>query len=97
MGSPTKTDGSPNPYYAPAVAAGSWTFGPNNAAKAVALQPVGQIAFSDAMTALGLAGSPQTAIQTQLTADRNASGFGSPTPTTATGTTEVTEPSSSGT
>jgi hypothetical protein len=35
------------------------------------------------MTALGLSGSPQTAIQAQLTADRNASGFGSPTPTNA--------------
>ncbi len=83
MGSPTKQDGSANPYYAPAVSAGSWTFGPNNAAKAVALQPIGQITFSDAMTALGLSGSPQTAIQAQLTADRNASGFGSPTPTNA--------------
>jgi hypothetical protein len=83
MGSPTKQDGSENPYYAPAVAAGSWTFGPNNASKAVALQPVGQITFSDAMTALGLSGSPQTAIQAQLTADRNTSGFGSPTPTNA--------------
>jgi len=83
MGSPTKQDGSANPYYAPAVSAGSWTFGPNNAAKAVALQPMGQITFSDAMTALGLSGSPQTAIQAQLTADRNASGFGSPTPTNA--------------
>jgi hypothetical protein len=41
-------------YYAAPVAAGSWTFGPNNASKAVALQPVGQITFSDAMTALGL-------------------------------------------
>ena len=83
VGSPTKQDGSANPYYAPAVSAGSWTFGPNNAAKAVALQPVGQITFSDAMTALGLSGSPQTAIQAQLTADSNASGFGSPTPTNA--------------
>jgi hypothetical protein len=83
MGSPTKQDGSENPYYAPAVDAGSWTFGPNNDAKAVALQPVGQIMFSDAMAALGLSGAPQTAIQNQLTADRNASGFGSPTPTNA--------------
>jgi hypothetical protein len=70
-------------YYAAPVAAGSWTFGPNNASKAVALQPVGQITFSDAMTALGLSGSPQTAIQAQLTADRNAAGFGNPNPTNA--------------
>ena len=83
MGSPTKNDGSPNPYYAPAVAAGSWTFGPNNATYAVALQPKGEQNFSQAMTALGLSGAPQTAIQAQLTADRNASGFGSPTPTDA--------------
>ncbi len=72
-----------SPYYAPAVAAGSWTFGPNNAAKAVALQPVNPVTFSDAMAALGLSGSPQTAIQNQLTADRNASGFGSGNPTNA--------------
>ena len=70
-------------YYAAPVAAGSWTFGPNNASKAVALQPAGQITFSDAMTALGLSGSPQTAIQAQLTADRNAAGFGNPNPTNA--------------
>ena len=37
VGSPTKSDGTPNPYYAPAVAAGSWTFGPNNATYAAAL------------------------------------------------------------
>jgi hypothetical protein len=83
VGSPTKSDGTPNPYYAPAVAAGSWTFGPNNATYAAALQPKGEQTFSQAMTALGLSGSPQTAIQAQLTADRNASGFGSPTPTDA--------------
>ena len=83
VGSPTKSDGSPNPYYAPAVAAGSWQFGPNNATYAAALQPKGEQTFTQAMTALGLSGSPQTAIQAQLTADRNASGFGSPTPTDA--------------
>lgn len=76
--------GNPSsPSYAPAVAAGSWTFGPNNAAKAVALQPVGQIMFSDAMAALGLSGAPQTAIQERLTADGVASGNGNPTPTNA--------------
>ena len=83
MGSPTLSNGSPNPYYAPAVTAGSWTFGPNNATYAVAMQPKNEQTFSQAMTALGLSGSPQTAIQAQLTADRNASGFGSPTPTDA--------------
>ena len=31
MGSPTLSDGSENPYYAPAVTAGSWTFSPINA------------------------------------------------------------------
>jgi hypothetical protein len=83
MGSPTKQDGSANPYYAPAVSAGSWTFGPNNAAKAVALQPMGQITFSNAMTALGLSGAPQTAIQERLTADGIASGNGNSNPTNA--------------
>lgn len=82
IGSPT-VNGAPNPYYAPAVAAGSWTFGPHNATYTAALQPKGEQSFSQAMDALGLSGSPQTAIQTQLTADRNASGFGSPNPTDA--------------
>ena len=72
-----------SPSYAPAVAAGSWTFGPNNASKAVALQPVGQVTFSNAMTALGLSGAPQTAIQERLTADGIASGNTNSNPTNA--------------
>ena len=72
-----------SPSYAPAVAAGSWTFGPNNAAKAVALQPVNPVTFSNAMTALGLSGAPQTAIQERLTADGVASGNGNSNPTNA--------------
>jgi hypothetical protein len=72
-----------SPSYAPAVAAGSWTFGPNNAAKAVALQPVNPVTFSNAMTALGLSGAPQTAIQERLTADGIASGNGNSNPTNA--------------
>ena len=72
-----------SPSYAPAVAAGSWTFGPNNAAKAVALQPVNPVTFSNAMTALGLSGAPQTAIQERLTADGIASGNTNSNPTNA--------------
>lgn len=83
VGSPTKPDGSPNPYYAPAVPAGSWTFGPNNATYAAALQPKGEQNFAQAMAELGLSGSSQTEIEAQLLADRNASGFGSPNPTDA--------------
>lgn len=83
VGSPTKNDGTPNPYYAPAVPAGSWTFGPNNATYAAALQPKGEQTFSQAMSELGLSGSSQTEIEAQLVADRNASGFGSPNPTDA--------------
>jgi hypothetical protein len=76
--------GNPSsPSYAPAVAAGSWTFRPNNAAKAVALQPVNPVTFSNAMTALGLSGAPQTAIQERLTADGIASGNGNSNPTNA--------------
>lgn len=83
VGSPTLTNGSPNPYYAPAVAAGSWTFSPNNASYAALLQPKGEQNFAQAMTALGLSGAPQTAIQNLLIADAQASGYGSPTPTDA--------------
>jgi hypothetical protein len=83
MGSPT-VNGQPNKYYAPAVAAGSWTFSPNNNSYAALLQPKNNEAtFSAAMSALGLSGSPQTAIQNELIADAQASGNGSPNPTNA--------------
>lgn len=84
VGSPTLPNGSPNPYYAPAVAAGSWEFSPNNNSYAALLQPKGEQNFSQAMTALGLSGSPQSAIQALLVADAQASANGgSPNPTDA--------------
>ena len=84
VGSPTLSDGSPNPYYAPAVSAGSWEFSPNNNSYAALLQPKGEQNFSQAMTALGLSGSPQSAIQALLVADAQASANGgSPNPTDA--------------
>lgn len=83
VGSPT-VNGSPNPYYAPAVSAGSWTFSPNNASYAALLQPKNEQTFAQAMTALGLSGTPETAIRAALTADAQAaSNGGSPTPTDA--------------
>jgi hypothetical protein len=83
MGSPT-VNGQPNKYYAPAVSAGSWTFSPSNNSYAALLQPKNNEAtFSAAMSALGLSGSPQTAIQNELIADAQASGNGSPNPTNA--------------
>jgi hypothetical protein len=75
VGSATR-NGAPNPYYAPAVSAGSWTFSPSNASYAALLQPRNEQNFSQAMTALGLSGSPQTAIQAQLTADAQAAANG---------------------
>lgn len=84
VGSPTLSDGSPNPYYAPAVSAGSWEFSPNNNSYAALLQPKSEQNFSQAMTALGLSGSPQSAIQALLVADAQASANGgSPNPTDA--------------
>lgn len=84
VGSPTLPNGSPNPYYAPAVSAGSWQFSPNNNSYAALLQPKNEQNFSQAMTALGLSGSPQSAIQSLLVADAQASANGgSPNPTDA--------------
>lgn len=83
MGSPTLPNGSPNPYHAPAVAAGSWTFSPNNATYAVALQPKGEQNFSQAMTALGLSGSAETALRGTLSSQAQASKFGAGNPTDA--------------
>jgi hypothetical protein len=77
MGSPT------SPYYAPAVAAGSWTFSPKNADKAVLLQPKGEQTFSQATGALGLSATDIGDIQSLLVSQAQASGYGSGTPTDA--------------
>ena len=77
MGSPT------SPYYAPAVTAGSWTFSPKNADKAVLLQPKGEQTFSQATGALGLSTTDVGGIQSLLVSQAQASGYGSGTPTDA--------------
>jgi len=82
MGSPT-INGQPNPYYAPAVASGTWTLSPKGGTYAVALQPKSQQTFSQATAALGLSGTQTSAITTMLSGQASASGYGSGTPTDA--------------
>lgn len=77
MGSPS------SPYYAPAVAAGSWTFSPSNATYAALLQPKGEQTFTQATAALGLSGTQTSGITAMLSSQAQASGFGSGTPTDA--------------
>ena len=83
VGNPTLPNGSPNPYYAPAVEAGSWTFGPSNGTYSALLQPNSQQTFAQAMAELGLSGSPETQLRSTLTSQAQASGFGSGNPTDA--------------
>jgi hypothetical protein len=77
VGSPT------SPYYAPAVTAGSWTFSPKDATKAVLLQPKGEQTFSQATGALGLSTTDVGEIQSLLVSQAQASGNGGGTPTDA--------------
>ena len=83
MGSPTKSDGSPNPYYAPAVSAGSWTFSPKGGTYAALLQPKGEQTFNQAAAALGLSNTQVTQLKSTLTSQASASGFGGGNPTDA--------------
>ena len=83
VGNPTLPNGAPNPYYAPAVHAGSWTFGPSNGTYAALLQPANQQTFSQAMAELGLSGSSETQLRGTLTSQAQASGFGGGNPTDA--------------
>ena len=83
MGSPTLPDGSPNPYYAPSVTAGSWTFAPKNATYAVLLQPKNEQTFTQAIDALGLSGSQSSELTSMLSSQAISSGFGSGSPTDA--------------
>jgi hypothetical protein len=83
MGSPTLSNGSENPYYAPAVTAGNWTFSPNNATYAALLQPKGEQTFTQATAALGLSGTQTSQITAMLSSQAQASGFGSGSPTDA--------------
>lgn len=82
VGSPTLSDGSPNPYYAPAVAATTWSFSPYGT-YGVALQPTGPITFDAATTALGLTSEQNSALKTMMGEQAAASGYGSGTPTNA--------------
>ena len=76
--------GSPSsPYYASAVAAGSWTFSPKSATKAVLLQPKSEQTFSQAASALNLSAGSVTEISNTLTTQAQASGNGQGNPTDA--------------
>lgn len=76
--------GSPSsPYYASAVAAGSWTFSPKSATKAVLLQPKSEQTFSQAASALNLSAGSVTEINNTLTTQAQASGNGQGNPTDA--------------
>lgn len=84
VGSPTLSDKSPNPYYAPAVAAGSWTFSPNSDTYAALLQPKNnEQTFNQAMAAIGISQTDIDGIRSRLTTQASASGFGSGNPTDA--------------
>ena len=94
MGSPTITRVIPNtspaqyetidnPYYASAVAAGSWTFSPKGGTYAVALQPKSEQTFTQATAALGLSATQTSQITTMLSSQAQASGFGGGNPTDA--------------
>ena len=82
VGSPTLSDGSPNPYYAPAVSPTTWTFSPYGSYGA-ALQPTGNVTFDAATSALGLTQTQNQEIKTKLIQDQQASGLGNPNPTNA--------------
>jgi len=83
MGSPTLSNGTENPYYAPAVTSGNWNFSPKGGTYAVALQPKSQQTFSQATAALGLSGTQASAIIALLSSQASASGFGGGNPTDA--------------
>ena len=75
MGSPT-INGAPNPYYAPAVTAGNWTFSPKGGTYAVALQPKNEQTFNQATAALGLTTTQSSDIRDMLAGQAAAAGFG---------------------
>jgi uncharacterized membrane protein YgcG len=81
--SPQQYETVDNPYYAPAVSAGTWTFSPKNATYAALLQPKGEQTFAQASTALGLSGTQTSAITSMLSSQAQASGFGGGSPTDA--------------
>jgi fibronectin-binding autotransporter adhesin len=82
VGSPTLSDGSPNPYYQPAVSPAAWSFSPFGD-KAVALQPNGQSTFDQATSALGLSSADNLELKSIMATQSTASGYGSGNPTDA--------------
>lgn len=82
VGSPTLGDGSPNPYYQPAVDPATWSFSPYGS-YGVALQPNGNQQFAEALTALGVSSADQADLLSELSSQASASGYGSGTPTDA--------------
>lgn len=82
VGSPTLSNGQPNPYHAPAVTPTTWTFSPYGT-YAASLQPSGSPTFDNATSALGLTPTQNTAIKTLLTQQKQASGLGDSNPTNA--------------
>lgn len=82
VGSPTLGDGSPNPYYQPAVDPATWSFSPYGS-YAVALQPNGSQQFNDALTSLGIGGADSSNLTAELSSQAAASGYGSGMPTDA--------------
>lgn len=82
-GSNSAVGSSSSPYYAPAVASGSWTFSPSDGTNAVLLQPKNQQTFNQAASALNLSAGSVTEIKNMLTSQAQASGMGGGTPTDA--------------
>ena len=82
VGSPTLPNSSPNPYYAPAVSPTTWVFS-SYGSYGVALQPNNGSTFDDALTALGLSSSENSAIKSMLSQQATQSTYGSGTPTDA--------------
>lgn len=82
VGSPTLSNGFPNPYYAPAVIPTVWTFSPYGNYAAF-LQPMGTTTFDSATGALGLTSAENASIKATLIAQQQASGLGDPDPTNA--------------
>ena len=72
-----------SPYYAPAVAAGTWTFSPKGGTYAALLQPKSQQTFAQAAVALGLSTAETNQLKSTLTQQASASGFGGGNPTDA--------------
>jgi hypothetical protein len=84
IGNQFSSNEEPNPYYAPAVNAGSWKFSPKNNTYAALLQPKNnEQSFNQAMSAIGISEGDITQLRNRLTSQASASGFGGGNPTDA--------------